>query len=193
MDKVFDLSGTPATPLKCYEGLRPRMCATKEWIEANRLRLSVDEDTMCEAIRIKQEDNEPWGIEVLVHYLPFEKAKHFMTANSAAPYVDKPETWHQITDVAEAAQDFLDYMNLAWIKAREKRPATSARSVRKLSTYLWLLNRIDLGAILYDENYLKPHIKPAMTKICEEMGIMVPMEVRADFVAPKSSIILPNS
>lgn len=192
MDKIFDLTGTPKTALKCYEGLKPRMCATDEWIQANKLRLHIDDDTICEAIRIKQEDNEPFGIEVMVHYLPIEKAKHFMTATSAAPYTsgDNPLKWPQITQVEEAAQDLLDYMNFAWLMTREKRPASTARSIRKLSTWFWLLDRIDLGEILYEDKYMRPHIMPALVKICEEMGILVPMQIRTDFVQPTDSGII---
>ena len=159
--------------LKCYEGDEPRIEITNTFLVANDLEM-----IRTEAEILKRMENDGMfgdATSVLVHYLPWGKAKQFYTDK----YVKKVDSGKEkkpkrITDIFETAQDFLDYMVFGWMKALDERGLSAIRTVNKLGHWLWLMNRNDLRQIVDDDELYNPYGAPALIAVCAKMGIKVP-------------------
>lgn len=148
-----------------------RIPVTPEFVEQNKLSLNR---TPEEIIKHIQDANDMFGFqsEVLVAYLTFEQAKPLLKPDAQA------SNWGAtITDVKEAAQDFLDYMTFAWMKAKDRRGISASRSIEKLAAWLWLMGREDLEELILRDELYNPYGAPALIAVCEKMRVAVPKEV----------------
>ena len=162
--------------LKCYEGDDPRIESTEEFIVKNKLSINFEE-----VKRIMENPSDKdfgFDISVAIDYISLEDdPKHFKEDYKKQVKEGKAEH-HQITDVYEAAHDFLDYMVFAWRKARDERGLSAGRSITKLAAWMKILNRPDVAKILNDDNLYAEYGKPALRKACEMLGINCPGDIK---------------
>lgn len=158
--------------MKCYPGGEERILVTKEFVERNKLKIDVDA-----AAGIMDDKESAFGFcrEVAESYLPWDSVKKYFNEE----YLKKIESGEEqrsarVTDVMEAAQDFLDYMVFAWMKADNERGLSASRSIEKLSAWMKILSRPDVAAVLDDEELYPMYGKPALRKACEMLGIKCP-------------------
>lgn len=162
------MSIEPMTELKCYSGDEPRIPVTDEFIARNRLK--IDTEAAYKIIKTKT-TLFAFAKEVALDYLPFEEVKDLYTEEAKEAFEKGDKSWHVVTDVREAAQDFLDYMVFAWMKANDERGISASRSIEKLSAWMKILSRPDVAEILEDESLYPMYGKPALRKACEVLGI----------------------
>lgn len=162
------------TPLKCYEGNHPRIEATKEFMDKNRLNLCRQQQEIKAEVQGHRGALFGFKSGVLLDYLSAQEASEFLSDIGKKEIEKNPSVWNQITDPLEACQDFLDYMVFAWMKAMDERGLSAARSISKLSAYLWLLGREDLAKKIEDDSLYAPYGTPALIAICEDLGIEAP-------------------
>ena len=113
--------------------------------------------------------------DVAIYFVSFEEAKPLLKPEYVEKVVSgEKEFSPPITDVMEAAQDFLDYMVFAWMKAMDERGISASRSITKLASWMRILNRPDIAAILDDDDLYDPYGRPALRKACVELGITYP-------------------
>jgi hypothetical protein len=175
-ESTATLTGPPATEMKAGAGDEPRLTATPEFVERNRLRLCRSQEEIVARMKRDDADFLGFGREVLVDYLSRESAATFLHGEPV------PDDWRCVTDTTEAAQDFLDYMVFAWMKAQDQRGISASRSILKLGEWLWLLGRDDLAELANSSALYNPYGAPALVAVCEQMGIPVPASLR-DFAA----------
>lgn len=156
--------------MKCYEGEEPRIEVTDEFVERNKLSINIGT-----AKRIMDEESV-FGFEqeVAYNYLSFEEVKPYLTEESIKNHESGKDAWRQITDVKEAAQDFLDYMVFAWMKTIGERGLSAGRSIAKLATWMRILGRDDVAEVLLDERLYAMYGRPALRMACEMLGIKCP-------------------
>jgi hypothetical protein len=165
------------TRQKCFDGSVPRILVDNNFIKRNKLSLrSIDE--IKEQIKENSKKIIDFSNEVLYYYMPFEEVKKDFNDDFVKKVETGKETWNQITDVKEAAQDFVDYMNFAWSKAMDQRGLSASRSIDKLSTWLWLMGRDDLVQIITDDSLYNPYGAPALIEVSKRMKISVPKELK---------------
>lgn len=163
----MDTQTPPVYPTKTLSGMIERILVDLKFITNNNLSLKRSQDDIVNKIK-KSIDKCDFRCEVLINHLSFDKAKPFLRSEATE------EKWHQITDINEAAQDFLDYLNFGWDKAYDRRGLSASRSISKLSAWLWLLGRDDLAELIIDDKLYPPYGMPALVKVSESLGITVP-------------------
>jgi len=169
---------------KCYEGLKPRILVTADFIEKNKFHLNKTQDE----IRKKYDTSNSFigsYQEVLLSYMDFYHCKNLYKDD----YIKQVESGEKnfdppITDILETTQDFLDYLNFGYTKALDQRGISAGRTIEKLSAWLWLLGREDLEIIINSSSLYNPYGMPALIRLTEELGLEVPQECR-DFAEVK--------
>ncbi len=78
------------------------------------------------------------------------------------------------TTLVETAQDFLDYMQLAWEKALNQMGIGALQSIDTLGALLKRLSREDLHDLIHCKDLYAPYGSPALIRVCSEMGIRYP-------------------
>ena len=156
--------------LKCLDGDEPRILVTDEFVENNKLMINP-----AKALEIMEDETSFFGFgkEVASDYLNFEQCKKFLKKEFIEKY-EAGEEFKMVTDIKEAAQDFLDYMVFAWMKAMDERGISASRSIEKLAAWMKILNRDDVADVLGDDNLYNPYGRPALKKACEMLGIEHP-------------------
>ena len=140
--------------MKVYEGDEPRIDVTDEFISNNNL--------------------FGFGTSTAIDFLPLEGYRKFYKEEYLAK-VDSGEEKHEhISDVKEAAQDFLDYMVFAWMKATDERGISASRSIRKLEVWMKILGRPDVAQVLDDDSFYDPYGRPALKEACKLLNITYP-------------------
>lgn len=152
-----------------------RIEATDEFISKNNFKLRSKEEVIEKIRKVNSENNFlDFRTDVLLEYLDFESAKEFYKEEYAEK-VNSGEIKHEyVTDLKECAQDFLDYMGFAWMKAQDERGISASRSIQKLGAWLWLMNREDLEKTINDDDLYNPYGAPALIEVCKQLGIEVP-------------------
>lgn len=157
--------------MKCLPGDEPRIEVSQEFIDKNKLSINTDAALAI----MKENDFLGFGKEVALRVLEFETVKNYINENAVKDVENgKQEKWKVMTDVIEAAQDFLDYMVFAWSKAMDERGISAERSIEKLAAWMKILSRKDIAVILEDESLYYPYGKPALKKACEMLNISCP-------------------
>ncbi len=157
--------------MKCLPGDEPRIEVSQEFIDKNKLSINTDAALAI----MKENDFLGFGKEVALRVLEFETVKNYINENAVKDVENgKQEKWKVMTDVIEAAQDFLDYMVFAWSKAMGERGISSSRSIEKLSAWMKILNRPDVATVLEDESLYEPYGRPVIKKACEMLNISCP-------------------
>jgi len=151
-----------------------RILVTDEFISNNKLSLTSSFECAVRFEKERQSDIFGFACEVLIDYISFEDAKPHLKEDYIQKVETKEEKWEVISDINEAAQDFLDYMNFAWGKAEDERGISASRSIIKLGMWLWIMNREDLCGIINDDDLYNPYGAPALIEVCNAMGIKVP-------------------
>ena len=156
--------------MKCYEGSEPRIIVTDEFIEKNKLAISMD------GAKKAMVSDDPFSFkkEVAIRFLSLEDAKPYITEKAFEEFKNGDRVWKHITDIKEAAQDFLDYMVFAWMKAVDGRGLSSIRSIDKLSTWMTILGREDVAETLQREDLYAMYGRPALREACKMLGIKYP-------------------
>lgn len=156
---------------KCFFGDEPRIIVTDEFVAKNKLSIDVSV-----ALRLLKDPPEGLGFskDVCSEFVTLSELLPYLTVDGkkavkSGEYIHRP-----IMDVKEAAQDFLDYMVFAWGKAMDERGISAARSVFKLSAWMDILGRPDVGAILRSDDLYEPYGRPALRRACELLGISCP-------------------
>lgn len=158
----------------------PRIAVTQEFVDRNKFTLSRTQEEIIARIEKPTAPSffAQFEVEVLVDYADTMKCLHLFTDEyqskvRAGEVVPDPP----ITDVLEAAQDFLDYMNFAWGKCLDERGISANRSCVKLSTWLWLLGREEVGEPLLGD--WEDYGASALCEVCNELGIELPEEMKS--------------
>lgn len=155
-----------------------RILVTDEFIERNKLSLIPSKQVKARYESVGKEDFFGWAGEVLLDYISFEDAKEYFKSDYVEEVKSGATKHTTVTDINEAAQDFLDYMNFAWGKAQDERGISAGRSIMKLREWLFVMNRPDLAEEIDREDLYPPYGAPALISICEKMGIQVPDSLR---------------
>jgi len=163
------------TKMKCLTGNEKRIIATVKFIKENKLELKSEEEILERFKREEESDSfMNFGLETLMDFLSFENAKPFLLDEYVKKCEEGKEEWSQVITIKETAQDFLDYMVFAWKKAQDERGISAGRSVQKLATWLWIMNREDLSELIEKESLYNPYGAPALIEVCDKMNIAVP-------------------
>lgn len=157
--------------MKCPPGDEKRVLITKEFIKRNKLRIDI---SAAKKAADNSEDFLGFEREVAVNFLPFKEGKQYYKKDYITKVEEGTIKYVYVEDVAEGAQDFLDYMVFAWMKALNKRGISSLRSINKLSTWMKILSRPDIAKILEDNLLYASYGRPALKKACELLGIKYP-------------------
>lgn len=163
---------------KVIDMLSERIMLTEEFITRNNLKLRSQEEILAKIKKCSEEESfMDFRPEVLIGHLNFENAKQFLKDEYVAK-IDSGEKKHEyVSDLQETAQDFLDYMNFAWMKALDERGLSASRSINKLSAWLWLMGREDLEQTINDDTLYNPYGSPALIEVCNKLEIAIPNEV----------------
>lgn len=152
--------------------------ATDEFIAKNKFVLRSEEEIKA---KINKNSDEPMMFdfrnEVLVPYLSYEMARELLTEEGQKKYDEDKSAWIKNDSLKDCVQDFLDYMTFAWGKAVDQRSLSASRSIQKLGSWLWLLNREDLEELINKDELYNPYGAPALIAVCEQLGVEVPKEV----------------
>jgi len=173
---------------KCVAGDHPRIPVTDEFISRNNLEFKRTDIEIVARLRDTAEDLFGFEREVLANYLSKDAIINF-TGLFKEEYVEKVksgETSVEVSGLEESAQDFLDYMVFGWMKAMDERANSASRSVSKLGAWLWLFGRDDLRRLIHDDDLFNPYGAPALIKVCGELGIEVPDDLK-EFAKHKCS------
>lgn len=156
---------------KTYPGDEPRIEVTEDFVTRNNLAINFD---AARALAGRDDDFFGFMASVAIPFLP-KDVVYGMLNEEYREKLDSGEDEHiQITDVYEGAQDFLDYMVFAWMKAMDERGLSAGRSIEKLKAWMIILGRPDVATVLDDDNLYPPYGRPALRKACEMLGIDVP-------------------
>ena len=155
-------------------GEDPRINVTKKFVERNGFSIHPEI-----ALEIAHDMDDIWGFaaEVAVNFLTYEQAEPLLEATYKELIKEGKKEWHQITDVMEATQDFLDYMVFAWMKARDERGISAGRSIIKLAVWMKILGRPDVAKVLEDDTLYTPYGIPALVEACDMLGIKYPQNL----------------
>ena len=151
-----------------------RILATPEFISRNNLSLQSSKSIREKYDTVKENDFFGFASQVYFEFIDWEDCKDLYQAEYIQDVESGKEKFEPITDIMEAAQDFLDYMNFAWGKAQDKRGISASRSITKLSAWLWIMGRPDLSEEIEKDELYNPYGASALISICEKMGINVP-------------------
>lgn len=150
-----------------------RIFVTPQFVEENKLQL-ISQDKIIERYNEVKNEFMSFEGEVLIDFLSFESAKEFLKNDYVAEVVAGTKEYAFVSDINEAAQDFLDYMNFAWGKAQDERGISASRSVQKLGAWLFVMGRDDLRLIIDNDDLYNPYGAPALIAVCKEMKIKIP-------------------
>lgn len=156
---------------KCLPGDEPRINVTTEFVERNRLEISID---VARKIYRSELGFLDFSHDVAILFLPFDEIKCNLKEEYRIKIESGESTWQQVVSAMEAAQDFLDYMIFAWMKANNERGISAWRSISKLATWMRILSRSDVADVLEDLDNFDPYGKPALSRACEMLGIPAP-------------------
>ena len=157
--------------MKCAAGCEPRIIITDKFIEDNKLKIDL---SVVSEVMSNKDDFFGFAKSVAINYIPIEDAKQYFNEEFLQK-IEKGEAEHtQITDIKEAAQDFLDYMVFAWMKSEDQRGISASRSIEKLSAWLKLMSRNDLSVSIRQDALYNPYGAPALIEVCDKLGIKVP-------------------
>ncbi len=145
----------------------------------NRFALADPTDVLAFHERVKRYDMFGFAVEVVVDYVPFDKAERFYKQEFRDAVSAGEEDAPPAPDLLRNVRGFLDYMSFAWEKATHQRGISAMRSVVKLSVHMAGLSRPDLADVLLDEGRYEPYGAPALIEVCDALGITVPDGVRA--------------
>lgn len=155
---------------------------TDEFISANKLVLRTQEEISNKFKQITEEAKVQvfdFRAEVLMPYMEFETAKPFLKQDAIDLVTSNVEPWkYGKNEIKAITKEFLDYMQFAWGKATGRRGISAARSIQKLSVWLWILGREDLETLIDDDNLYNPYGAPALVAVCNVLGVYVPDDVR---------------
>lgn len=169
-------------PNKTYEGPIPRVLATQEFIERNRLTLNRSQDEIFEKMKGGADDMFGFTVSILAPYAEYERSKEFYNDEYKAK-VASGEIKHEVsTDLVETVQDMVDYLIFGLGKALDGRGLSASRTVSKVGAWLWLLGREDLERTIHRDDLYNPYGMRALIAVCEDLGIEVSQECR-DFGA----------
>lgn len=159
--------------MKCLTGFESRIDVTLEFIERNNLAINIQ---VAKEIAILQRDNDFFNFqqEVAIDFLSLNECQGILDEEYFQKVKCGEIEFEYISDVAEAAQDFLDYMVFAWGKAMDERGLSASRSLMKLSAWMEILGRKDIAEILQDAGLYAPYGRPALRKACQLLGIECP-------------------
>ena len=153
--------------------------ATDEFIRKNNLTLDRSQKEILGQMESTEKSfHAIFFKQILIDYLEQKHGIDLVTEDYKKKILSGKEKWEQITDLKKALQEFLDYMVFAWGKALNMRGLSSSRSLSKLSSWLWLFGREDLQEIAMSDDLYNPYGAPALIKVCEELGIEVPDDLR---------------
>lgn len=159
-----------AYEMKCCAGDEPRIDVSDDFINKNKL--SINEEKAVEIFS----GNSFFGFdkEVAADFLSFDKVKHIYKDEYVKLVESGEKEYKQIVDIKEAAQDFLDYMVFAWMKALDERGISASRSIQKLSAWMKILGRSDIADTLDDDDLYNPYGRPALRASCDKLDISYP-------------------
>jgi hypothetical protein len=155
-----------------------RIIVSDEFIAKNNLSLRPSKEIKEQYESVKKNDFFGFSGEVFTSFINWEDGKEYYKEEYRNKVDAGEEQFSYTTDIKEAAQDFLDYMNFAWGKAQDQRGISSSRSISKLSAWLWCMNRPDLSEEINRDDLYNPYGAPALISICDKMGITVPNSLR---------------
>ena len=156
---------------KFYHGDEDRILVTSEFVKQNKLQINLE---VAKNIVENPASFFCFELEVAINFLSFGDAKKYFTDEYLATVSSGKAEHHQITDVLEATQDFLDYMVFAWSKAMDERGLSASRSITKLATWMRILDRPDVAEVLENDELYNPYGRRALRKACEMLGIICP-------------------
>lgn len=154
-----------------------RIMVSQEFIERNKLVLKTSKEARQKHTETRSEDVLNFIQEILIQFIAFEDIKDIIDPEHLPKIESGEEVWLEPLSLEEAVQDFLDYMVFAWGKALDERGISAGRSIQKLGTYLWLFSRPDLEELIKKDSLYYPYGRPALRKVCEELGIQTPNEL----------------
>lgn len=156
---------------KCLKGDEPRILVTEKFIKDNKLSINIETAKNI----IKDNDDIYFSSCIVIDFLPLDvNTKKYFNDEYIKDVESGKEKHTQITDVYEVAQDFLDYMVFAWMKANNERGLSASRSIEKLSVWMKILSRNDIAEVLNDDRLYNPYGKPALRKACKMLEIKSP-------------------
>ena len=107
--------------------------------------------------------------EVLVSYLPAERAKAFCEEGTdLSDWKQSPLTREQILG------EMKGYMEFAWGKVEDHRGISANRSIDKMKAWLWLLEDDDTWAFANSDEHYAQYGAPILKKICEQYQFPIP-------------------
>ncbi len=158
--------------MKCYPGDEPRIIVSEDFVKRNNFK--INQDAVIEIIE-GTDDFFGFSKSVAFDYLPLiENTKKYFKDEYLKKIENKEIEHIHITDIYEAAQDFLDYMVFAWMKAMDEKGISASRSIYKLSAWMKILNRSDIADILTKDSLYYPYGRPALKEACKQLGIKYP-------------------
>ncbi len=162
---------------KTLPGIHPRIKVTEKFIKKNNFELVRTQREIVGRYHRAKYIALNFEAEILINYLTFESAKPFLKEDIVKKIEAGEETWAPIPDLAETVQDMLDYLVFGWMKAMDERGISAVRTIQKLGTWLWLLNRIDLELFIRRDDLYNPYGAPALVRLTEKLGIDVPNDL----------------
>ena len=162
--------------MKCCAGDDPRIEVTAGFVERNKLKIDIN---VARDVFEHADDFFGAAKEVAYSFLPYEEVKDSLNDDYRKKVESGEAEYHQVTDIEEAAQDFLDYMVFAWTKARDERGLSAIRSIIKLGTWLKIMGRSDVAEVLDKEaESSNDYGQRALRAVCDMMGIECPDDIR---------------
>lgn len=158
--------------MKCPDGDEPRIIVTDDFIHSNNLVLDVNK--ALDILKNKDDDFMGFKSEVAINYVTVKDNPEFFVLGYIEDIKNGITDDIIIPDVNETAQDFLDYMVFAWMKAFDERGISASRSVEKLEAWMLILSRPDVAEVLRDPDNYNPYGRPALRKACEMLNISYP-------------------
>lgn len=160
--------------MKCLPGNEPRIEVTKDFVERNNLKIN---SAVALDIALYPRDTFMYmDLDVADTFLSFDEGND-VWSDEYRKEIENGMEHVYVKDTMEAAQDFLDYMVFAWMKAFDERAISACRSITKLSTWMEILGRNDVADTLRDERLFAPYGRPALRKACEVLGIDCPEDL----------------
>lgn len=158
---------------KCYDGCESRILVTEDFVSRNNLKLMMP-GQIAKRASTMNDDMLGFKIAVMNDYIPVQYGAAIFNPEFIKAVMAGKEKHEPIDDIYECAQDFLDYMVFAWMKAENERGISASRSIEKLGAWLRIMGREDLHDLIHDNGLYNPYGAPALIKVCKELGIDVP-------------------
>ncbi len=117
--------------------------------------------------------------DVLVPFLDFEHAQPFLKPEvTAGAWTPKYLTRDAV--IAEMREYMAEY---GWPKVLDHRGISAARTVQKMSAWLWLLGDDEAVAFAEDDDNYPQYGAPVLKFICERLGFPTPPDEEAHRMA----------